>query len=170
MEKFKDLILKDDNVQELMHIREEYSKYSEVILVGGAVVDLIDSRKPKDYDLLTSADGFVKGLISEGFKYCHESKTARTYSKGSLTVQILKTDISDFDFKISQSRFLLKEQKIKIDDVSINQRVLIPVRMSNYSCLLRVPHYKKKGFYLPDETYISLVRGLLNKKYNSINS
>lgn len=134
-----------------------------VNLVGGAVIDIIEGRKVKDYDFLNFSPHDAKKL---GFKYSHDSKTATTYIKGGLTIQILKTDINDFDFKISQAELTWnyhKKLSLILDETSFENKMLIPTekawteRKNALNSLRRVPHWKNKGYTINDTTYLSLL-------------
>lgn len=81
---------------------------SSIKIVGGAVIDILEGRKVKDYDCF----GFDKFEAEKlGFEYQYETKTAKTFKKGDIIVQNLKTDINDFDFKISQANITWNYQK-----------------------------------------------------------
>lgn len=143
----------------------------DIKLVGGAVIDIIEGRKVKDYDFLNFSLHDAKKL---GFKYSHDSKTATTYIndknanliKGDFTIQALKTDINDFDFKISQATLSWSyQQKLNLilDESSFNNKVLIPCekawteRKNALNSLRRIPHWKSKGYTINDVTYLSLL-------------
>ena len=136
---------------------------TNIKLVGGAVVDILEKRKPKDYDFYTLNSEEADKL---GFKYSHDSKTATTYVKDELTIQVLKTDVNDFDFKISQATFSLTYQKkltLTIDKISFENKVLIPCekvwteKKNALNSLRRIVHWKNKGYKINDITYLSLL-------------
>lgn len=136
---------------------------TSVKLVGGAVIDILENRKPKDYDFFSLSLSEANKL---GFTYSHDTKTATTYVKGDLTIQSLKTDISDFDFKVSQATLTWNYQKkltLILDETSFTNKVLIPAekswteRKNALNSLKRIPHWKKKGYTISDETYLSLL-------------
>lgn len=145
---------------------------SSIALTGGAVIDILERRKPKDYDCV--------GTLYEsklGLEYSHETKSAKTFKKGDLTIQLLKTDKADFDFKISQARLVInykKELTLEIDENSFNNKILIPCekawteRKNALNSLRRIPHWKNKGYTINDTTYLSLL-GVVGKgnNYNS---
>lgn len=132
-------------------------------LVGGAVIDIIEGRKIKDYNFLQFSPHDAEKL---GFKYSHDSKTATTYVKEGFTIQALKTDINDFDFKISQATlYLTYDKKISLilDENSFNDKLLIPAQKSwtekknALNSLRRIPHWRNKGYTINDITYLSLL-------------
>ena len=143
-------------------------------LVGGAVVDILEGRKVKDYDFLKFSSHDAKKL---GFKYSHDSKTATTYLKDGLVIQALKTDSNDFDFKISQSQLSFNYKKnlsLNIDEISFDNKLLIPVNKSwlekknALNSLRRIVHWKNKGYTINDVTYLSLLS--IVGKSNNYNS
>jgi hypothetical protein len=132
-------------------------------LVGGAVIDILEGRKVKDYDFfnLTSV-----GAEKLGFKYSHDSKTATTYIKDNFTIQVLKVDINDFDFKISMAKLSWNYQKklsLDLDETSFNNKTLIPPqkawteKKNALNSLRRIPHWQNKGYEINDVTYLSLL-------------
>lgn len=168
----KELIEKDLVVKEFLEYFENNKIYTDLKLVGGAVVDLLDGKKPKDYDFTnTSSTYFFKALKELGYIWQYETKTASTYKKENSVVQILKTDIKDFEFKISQSYYNLKNKTLNVDEISFNRKVLIPVSFDNkgkcINCLKRKIHWEKKGYTMPDETYLSLCNALYNNRMNN---
>lgn len=143
-------------------------------LVGGAVIDILEGRKVKDYDFLAMTDTEVLKL---GFKYSHDTKTATTYIKGDLIVQRLKTNINDFDFKISQATLTWnykKELQLTICETSFENKALIPCdaawteKKNALNSLRRITHWREKGYKISDITYLSLLSVV--GKNNNINS
>lgn len=161
----KELILQDKVIKELLDYYVEKPLYSTLDLVGGAVIDLLEGRKPKDYDFIGGGNAFKKVLEELGYKWAYETKTSSTYKKESIAVQILKTKKTEFDFKISQASFsLTKTRKLDVDELSFNNKVLIPLSFDNktmvVNSLKRKIHWEKKGYRMPDETYLSLCNAL----------
>jgi hypothetical protein len=58
---------------------------SSIALVGGAVVDILEGRKPKDYECVGTMYEYMLGLVLS-----HESKTAKTFKKGCHMGTILR--------------------------------------------------------------------------------
>lgn len=148
--------LNNKEIQELIEVFKE-DRYSSNILVGGAIIDILEGRKPKDFDLI---GGNAKTLIKYGFVLQHETSTASTFRKGNMVVQKLKTRIQDFDFKISQSEFDLIKKTLKIDEHSFLTKELIPVsfeRKPAINSLRRIPHWEEKGYKMKKITYLSLL-------------
>jgi tRNA nucleotidyltransferase/poly(A) polymerase len=149
-------------------ILKELVNYKGINLVGGAVIDILEGREPKDYDIIGS-------LNTELMTFIRETKTAKTYFYKGITIQELKTDISDFDFKISQSSFEIKKEKesnyLEICTNSFNKKTLIPVNFVDKKNILnslkRIPHWRDKGYDIDKFTYLSLIdslNGVINSK------
>ncbi len=143
-------------------------------IIGGAVIDILEGRNVKDYDLYDWKQNTIDFFLENGFTYDYESKTSITIKKGKLVLQFLKNKLENFDFIISQSRFSLVSESLTIDLLSFNEKILIPTSFDNkmniINSLQRVPHWRKKGYSIPDLTYLSLVRNIdysVNKKLKS---
>jgi len=144
-----------------------------VKLVGGAVLDILNNKKPKDYDFSVFSAEKAKKL---GFKYSHDTKTATTYIKDDIIIQVLKTNIEDFDFKISQAIFEIgynKTMKLEVCEISFNNKLLIPCekawkeKKNALNSLRRIPHWKAKGYEISNTTYLSLL-SVVGKNNNYI--
>ncbi len=154
----EELFRKDPFIKMVAEVTEVKSS---IILIGGAIIDILEGRKPKDYDCV--------GVLYEnnlGLEYSHETKSAKTFKKGDLVVQLLKTEINDFDFKISQARLTINHRKdltLEIDKNSFEKKVLIPCekawieKKNALNSLRRIPHWKNKGYAINDVTYLSLL-------------
>ena len=95
-------------------------------LVGGAVIDILSKRVPKDYDFEVNYFPKVDKLNLE---YQYETKTAKTFKKGDFILQQLKTSKDNFDFKISQATLTIacnKKLSLSIDKDSFDNKTLIP--------------------------------------------
>lgn len=139
------------------------------ILIGGAVVDLLENKKPKDYDFLitnpTSLKIDILKLMDEGFKYISDSRTAITLCKDTTKVQFVKIQPEFFDYTISQANYNINSKRLSIDRVSFDNKLLIPVNYEKrnvISSLQRLPHWQEKGYTLPRVTYNSLLNVLTN--------
>jgi len=147
---------------------------TSIALVGGAVIDILENRVPKDYDFNLNSFPNVEKLDLE---YQYETKTAKTFKKGDLILQQLKTDASEFDFKISQSKLTIDYRKnisLTLDENSFKNKTLIPTdicwaeKKNALNSLRRIVHWKNKGYTINDTTYLSLL-GVVGKgnNYNS---
>lgn len=151
---------KDPLIKELIDAKTSF------ILVGGAVIDIIEGRKPKDYDFLN----IQRGLGSINFKFVCDTATATTYERDGIMIQLLKGNTDKFDFKIAQARISMDyvsygkyEPNLTIDRDSYLNKTLIPVSYdpdSALNALMRIPHWRKKGFEINDKTYHSLIRAV----------
>jgi hypothetical protein len=159
----------DFGVKTLRSLRKLENFYMPVdaSLVGGSVVDILEGRKPKDYDVLAVCD--FNALHKCGFQFLTETKFATTFIKDNLVFQFLKTSIECFDFTISQSRYYFNTECLHIDEISYEKKLLRPVNFTNrrqiIDSLLRIPHWKRKGYNIDDVSYISLLSSL-NKAIN----
>lgn len=134
-------------------------------LTGGAIVDILEDRKPKDYDFISIDNNFLKNC---DFQY--STSFSDTYLFKNYKIQVLKTQVSDFEFKISQSTFKYSTYLNKIDfnicELSFNNKTLIPSNYNNpIQQLKRITHWKKKGYSINDITFNNLVT-ILNKDLN----
>lgn len=147
-----------------------------MLLTGGAIIDILHDRTPKDFDFINIPTHVIEQLPDCGYDFISDSSTAMTFRHRGLgyTIQILKTNIEDFDFTISASLYYLHGRNLKIDIVSFNTNTLIPnnwdSRTSVISALRRIPHYRDKGFNISDVTYQSLLNKALKQEYNIKNS
>ncbi len=57
---------------------------SSIKLVGGAIIDILRGKTPKDYDFLDWNDADIKRFVKAGFVYLHETRTATTYKRGDI--------------------------------------------------------------------------------------
>lgn len=136
-------------------------------LTGGAIIDILEGRTPKDYDFIDYSQEDIDAFKKAGFMFQCETKYAITYQKDGFIVQFLKTSFSDFDFIISQSCYDFSSKKLIIDETSFEHKTLIPVNFedkeSALSCLVRLPHWRKKGYEIHDATYLSLLETIAGK-------
>lgn len=160
-EKIKDNVV----VKSLSQIARD-SKDCTPVLVGGAVVDIIDGKEPKDYDIIVYGDEkqFVKSLEKCGYRFLMESKTAITYFNYGIEVQLLKTNIKDFDFTVSQSNVNLIDMSMDLAKHEIENKLLIPVNFNDkklaLNTLARLPHWMKKGYKIHEKTYFTILNKL----------
>lgn len=142
-----------------------------VFLVGGAVLDCINDVRPKDYDLVCNPrkrDSLMSHLVEKGgFKYLYSSSTADTFVNelNQITIQILKTDVTKFDYTINQAEINVESGIVNnLDTVSFKSKKLIPTehsfsgKLEARNCLSRVKKMESKGYSLPKETRESLER------------
>lgn len=149
----------------------EVTGISSINLIGGAVTDILEGRKPKDYDTVGGLDIYKDKL---GLEFQYETKTAKTFKKGDLIIQSLKTQKEDFDFKISQATLKVdynKKLSLELDKESFDNKTLIPCercwteKSNALNSLRRLTHWRKKGYEINDITYLSLL-GVVGKSNN----
>ena len=135
-------------------------------LIGGAVVDIALGKEPKDYDIVGVPESSHKYGLGEEFVFISETMWAYTYMLENKTIQFLKKSDWDFEFKISQSKYELNTGNLSIDKPSFDNKTLIPVNFHNIQMLkeglMRLPHWRNKGFLMCDTTYKSVLETLFN--------
>ena len=147
-------------------LTELLKKHPSSYLTGGGVIDILEGREPKDYDIL----GFYISSLSnlpEEFIFLYETKTSYTYDLDGNVIQFLKTKVEQFDFKISQSTYKFQSNLLTIDDLSFKNKTLTPVSFEPNrakECLYRIPHWQRKGYNIHPMTYLSL----LNASFKTI--
>lgn len=162
--------LKENKVIQQLKEIFEIKKISSVFLVGGAVVDILEGRVPKDYDLIApySTIDAINSLTTNGFIFKFETATAKTFKKGDVKVQILTNlDTSRFDFTISSSKYSITKSTLDIDELSFNSKILTPNNFTDKKSVLnslaRIPHWMAKGYRIKNETFFSLLNCLNTK-------
>ena len=136
-------------------------------LTGGAIIDIMDGRKPKDYDFIGTSDNHQQMFVDAGYKLYSDTRTAITYKNDGITVQFLKTQVKDFDYTLSQGEFNIKLAKLyNFDWISYDSRVLRCSDLANekivYDALMRLPHWYSKGFRVSNVSYKSMLRFVKN--------
>jgi hypothetical protein len=138
-------------------------------LVGGAVVDILEGRVPKDYDIIIpyNKSRAVVALIINGFDFKYKTSTSETFKKGDIVLQIISNSPSNFDFTISSSEYTINNEQLTIDEISFNKKTLIPNvftdKKAALNSLSRIPHWVKKGYSIENSTYFSLLNCLNDK-------
>lgn len=170
-------------VKELMAVVNDNNWCDSVTLVGGAVVDILDGREPKDYDICILDSNIrqygyreiLKRLRdTDDFSLIYTSATAYTFNFKGYKVQILKTNPSDFMFEIEKSSFGLKSGKFQyFDIVGFESKMLIPndelSKIKEHSFIVmkkRLKRWSQKGYKIHRITYKSTKR--LLKRNNRI--
>lgn len=177
----KDRILTKERLEEyrmkiatspaIKEISDALHDFNGATLVGGAVIDIIEGRVPKDYDFIGFNELLLPLILNKGFTFVTETAYAYTYKFGEYDVQFLKRTLHSFDFKISQSMFKTKEKELWLDRPSFENKLLIPVNFEDHKmlkeALVRIPHWKVKGYEMHDSTYLSICEELFNLKRKS---
>lgn len=154
---------------ENIKVLAELTKEVDLLLTGGAVLDILNGVEPKDYDFFPSSffntDYLLNALYERGAELQYTSKTAYTFNYKRLTVQVLKTHVDEFDYTINASQINLHNKHIaKFDMVSYMSGILIPTEHSfqkgykSVECIKRLPKMQERGFSLPIITERTLKR------------
>lgn len=144
---------------------------SGTFLTGGALVDIAAGKTPKDFDLVVRNKkrkaNIIDALVLAGYRVEHKTSTAITLIQpGKRPIQVLnRTDVNSFDFTIAQGVYIFEFDLLKYFDYdSYHQKKLFPTECSFNSktgatnALGRLPHWKNKGFELPDITFLNMLR------------
>jgi len=170
-------IISNDKIKEIIEIfpceNKKYQSFfnNNTTIVGGCLIDILEDRIPKDFDVISS-----ETTPFEKLKFIYSTKTADTFeTESGLIIQKLKTQKTNFDFKISTVTLEFQSaNKLEIDEVSFNQKTLIPISFENanncLNSLRRIPHWQKKGYSINDKTYLSLLNQALKINHKPINS
>lgn len=130
-------------------------------LVGGAVIDILEGRVPKDYDFIGHTPEIISLFILNGYEHQYSTKSADTYKKNGTIVQFVHTPLSSFDFKISQTRYDFFKELVLINVMDFTKKRLTPVSFDSkrnaMNSLRRIPHWQKKGYRINEKTYNSLL-------------
>jgi hypothetical protein len=137
-------------------------------LTGGAIIDILEERIPKDYDFLSLNISKMR-QIGMDIELIYETEFSITYRYKGRIFQHLKTSINDFDYTISQTKFThyVGKVELKFIDDSFACKQLTPVSWdvkNAIRALIRLPHWFKKGYSIHEQTYLSLVRAVEGKK------
>lgn len=172
MKKYEDKIKAHPVVKELMGVAKDLGYASSASLTGGAVVDILDGREPKDYDISWYACGGIhdKLELHKDFKLLYESMTATTYLfKGKHKIQILKNGTETFPFlndlilfrldgridssKNKHLRSILKNRIIMVNDYRV-----VDLGISRKLFKARVKKWESKGYKMHPITYKSYIK------------
>jgi len=144
----------------------------KLYLTGGAVIDILDGREPKDFDFIVSNLDCIDYhfLLDNGFTYDYTTTNSVTFSFGKLKVQLLRVESNKFDFSISTSLYSLKDKNFKSFPflAYLNKELSFKDR-SEYTVvdymgkLSRIPHWNEKGYKIHNYTYFDLLNKI-NKK------
>ena len=172
MKKYEDKIKAHPVVKELMEVAKALGHASSAMLTGGAVVDILDGREPKDYDISWKyCDGIHDKLeLHKDFKLLYESMTATTYLfKGKHKIQILKNGTETFPFlndlilfrmdgridslKNKHLRSILENRIIMVNDYRV-----VDLGISRKLFKARVKKWESKGYKMHPITYKSYIK------------
>lgn len=177
MKEKEEIILKDPVVAFVKKQWEEAKHCDSLFLTGGAVIDLLEGRKPKDYDFVIS--GYDVGrIVKEGAKlgltFEYTSATAVTFSWRGCDIQVLRKPVDEFPFTIEQSKFSIKNGTFKnFDEVSFNTKKLIPndvlifarQEITRKNFLNRIEKWESKGYKIHPITKRSYLKCTKHKSF-----
>lgn len=145
--------------------------YGSFSLAGGAVIDILEGREPKDYDFIDWSQEDVDRFRAAGFKHVYTTNSSITMEKDGIVVQFISYKKEQFGFKIEQAAYRFCKEELTIDRDSFENKVLIPVSFdlsqNIRSAAMRIPHWQNKGYHIPDLTYLSLMSAVFSIKSNN---
>src|SRR5690606_5969417 len=111
MNELKEKIQEDRGVQVIRNIlmgmvgqnrlpNHRNNHHSNIKLAGGAVIDILEDRTPKDYDIVNAGANHIAMFEAAGFVFVSDSKTAVTYERNAMIIQFLKIRLEEFEFRI----------------------------------------------------------------------
>ncbi|HLS54066.1 MAG TPA: hypothetical protein VK031_08845 [Tissierellaceae bacterium] len=171
MKKYEDKLKAHPVVRDLIEVAKKHNTRS-AYLTGGAVVDILDGREPKDYDISWIACQNIHETLGKHkyFKLIYSSRTSTTYLfKEKYKVQILKTHERDFPFmndrilfnlrgelEIRDNPYLLSILKERI--IVVNDEMFERGGISRKLFKARVKKWESKGYKMHPITYKSYIR------------
>lgn len=166
-------IAQDPGVRIIKALMEKTGWCSSVRLTGGAVVDILEGRVPRDYDLfLNSTHMSDKEILKKvefipHLKLTSLSTTAISFAYKGLLVQILRKQPEKYFFTIEQSNYDIKNSRIEsFCYMSYRQKRLIPNELifkegavNKKAYKFRIKRWAEKGYSidkLTKRSYMSL--------------
>lgn len=138
-------------------------------LVGGAVIDILEDRVPKDYDFIFT--NILKEKLDKVAEFQYVSQTSYTYKYNDFVIQLIRKGVNNFPFLIEKATFNIQTSSLyNLDEVSFKSKVLIPSAITNSvdknygenksatEALMRIPHWQRKGYKINDVTYQTLIK------------
>lgn len=170
MKKYEDIVKSHPVVKELMEICKKHPHAKSIYLTGGAVVDIIDGREPKDYDIIyTCCHGIIQKVSkNDKFRLLYTSRTSITFLfKGKHKVQLLRNKMDEFPFENDKILFrmdgIITGGTIFAKDILDNR--LIVVNDDRMNCGIsrklfkaRVKKWESKGYNIHPISYKSYLR------------
>jgi len=133
-------------------------------LTGGAIIDILDGRKPKDWDFKS----LIYSQIVKQFDFLYETEFSISYCYKGEIIQFLKDRELPFDFTISNAIFNLKKKALtNYDGECHDKRHLRPnafTKEASINALRRIPHWQNKGYSINKHTYLSLLSIIIPDK------
>lgn len=168
-----DKLAQDPGVRTIKDLMEKNKWCNTVRLTGGAVVDILEGRVPRDYDLfLNSSHMSDKEILKKvefipHLKLTSLSTTAISFTYKGLLVQILRKQPEKYFFTIEQSNYDIKNSRIEsFCYMSYRQKRLIPNELifnegavNKKAYKFRIKRWAEKGYSidkLTKRSYMSL--------------
>lgn len=161
------ILLQHPFIQQLAH---QASLHGTIVISGGAIVDILEGRRPKDWDIPLShvSLGPVQKILQElNYTFAYETRWSKTYVGDNQPIQLVNKELRLYDFTISTAILTLSKTEVSLtlDKESFYSKVLKPVSFNTsiehiLSILNRIPHWRKKGYIIPEVTYHSLLSSL----------
>lgn len=166
----------------VLELIEELKDFPTAMLVGGAVVDIIDGRTPKDYDIIVD-DSEINILnklsLKPDFEFLYNSPSSTTFLfKKKYEVQFIKSKSEDFYFLNERNSFILKDKRfgalftslIETKMLAVNSEAMLNQRFTASQFGIRVRHWERKGYKISDVSYDSAIRKADREPNTSKNS
>lgn len=150
----------------ILKLKSAMPLYTDAILTGGAIFDVLSKRKPKDWDFTNSPSFNL--FLEQNAQIVSNSSTATTYIWENEIIQVLERSNDSFTLTIEQAQYNVRISTLTIHEQSFNNKVIIPTRhmfdkankMEIVNCLIRIKHWENKGMTIADVTYNSLLNKL----------
>jgi len=169
LEEYSKKIEEDKVIRILSAEAKRLKVCSSLKLTGGAIVDILDGRTPKDYDFIVRESGelyqkLLKYLAAApSWEFLYNTSTSYTFKfKGEYIVQFLTTDTSLFQFEIERGIYCIKNSKLEtFDHIGYKRKTLIvnkEVTQERSQFKKRIRHWSKKRYTLPEQSRASQMR------------
>lgn len=170
MKKYEDIVKSHPVVKELMEICKKHSHTKSIFLTGGAVVDIIDGREPKDYDITYTCCHAIVERVSDNknFRLLYTSRTSITFLfKGKHKVQLLRRKMDEFPFENDKILFrmdgIITGGTMFAKDILDNRLIVVNDDRMNYGISrklfkARVKKWESKGYNIHPISYKSYLR------------
>lgn len=167
---FEKKLRSNEVLKDLKKLLEDNNFCDSFFLTGGAVIDILEDREPKDFDIVSTSslnNILTKSQEVPDLKLIYTSRTAITFLfKHKHIIQVLKKSTEDFKFTIEKSMYSIKKEKL-IDFCyhSFLSKNLIPndtpfeegsVTKKNFK--IRLEKWKSKGYKIHKKTEMSYLK------------
>lgn len=170
LDKIQEKLSQNQVLKDLKLLLETNKFCDSFYLTGGAVIDILKDKKPKDFDIYTTTPIVTvleKSQDVIDLKLLYTSRTAITFLyKNETTIQILKRPPESFKFTIEQSKYNIKKERL--DFFCLNSylsKQLIPndlvfesKEVTKKDFKLRLRKWGMKGFHIHEVTKKSYLK------------